>query len=236
MRKQLTTAELIANAQQSESASHYHVFPGIVQAYHAGGAGKRPTVDAQFAVNDVRFDLDTGARESEPFDIATDVPVLFLKIGPFSIKGPLSQGDEVTLIAYDLDPSDFRTTGRRSDPPTIQRHNGCHWLALPFGIADPNAGVDPGQDLVIGYEAGEAQIRFTGSKIRLGKTGGDKLALANKVNAMGSALKAFAQGIVPPTPIVVPGTTGVPTVAFAALASALAGAIADVGSALIDAE
>lgn len=212
MKRQLTHAEILEAALKSERASTYRTFPGVVQAYHAGGPGKRATVDVQVTVNDVRFDLDTNEALSEPWDVITGVPVLWPRFGGFVIKGPMQQGDEVTIIAYDLDPSAFRTTGQVSDPDDVKRHGGNYWCALPCGIADPNGTASDGASvLTIGVDGGQAQIQISGQTIQLGGSGGDFVALASKVNA---AIKAWAEwaasgtgtGYTPPTPATQPGT------------------------------
>lgn len=185
MRKQLTHSEILAAAAKAERDSQYRVFPGIVQAYHPGGQGQKATVDVQIAVNDVRTDIDTGAQISETADVITGIPVLWPRFGGFVIKGPLAQNDEVTLIAYDLDPSQFRSTGRVSDPPDVKRHGGNYWCALPCGIADTNGTSSDGASvLTIGVDGGAAQIQISGSSIQLGNNGTDHVALASIVDGI----------------------------------------------------
>lgn len=163
-------------------------------------------------INDVRFDPTSGARVSEPWDVIPDVPIAWPRFGGFVIAGPLNVGDRVTLQAFDLDPSAWRATGQRSDPPDARRHGGAYWQATPCDITTVSPMVDAAAaagELVIGLDGKQEQIRISSSAIQLGASGGDFVALASLVN---NAIKAWAvwaasgtgSGYVPPTPATQP--------------------------------
>jgi hypothetical protein len=204
MERQITHEQIATVSTDTSRNAMYHAFPGIVQAFHAGSSGKRATVDVQIAVNDVRIDVDTDDLISEPFDVILDVPLVTWTFGQFVIGGPVAVGGEVTMLAFDLDPTSFRQTGNRSDPPMITRHGGLHWLALPGGISDPKAPQSSalqGSSLVIGVDGGQPLIVINGSTIQLGGTGGDAVALASVVDGVFSALVELAGALPPTTPI-----------------------------------
>lgn len=184
MRKHVTLIEVMGAMSDALRNSLYHSMPASVQAFHPGGAGRRATVDCQPLVNDLRRDIDTGDLISEPWDVIYGVPVQWPCFGGFIIQGPLQVGDEVRLIAEDLDPTAFRQSGNRSDPIDVRRHGGGYWVAFPGGSSDPKApqsGGVAGNALVIGLDGGQPQVIINGTTIQLGATGGDFLALATKV-------------------------------------------------------
>ena len=186
MRKQIHLEDIVQATVDSNFASKYHVMPGIVSTYYPGSASAPASVDVQPAVNDVRFDKVTGARFSEPFPVVPKVPILFLYVGPYIIAGPMSPGDKVVLLSFDLDPTAHIQSGMPADPADTRRHAGSYWCAIPGDITTPDAFTDGAaiaQGLVIGTDGGQDQIRFTGGKIQLGATGGDYVALASLVAA-----------------------------------------------------
>lgn len=195
MRTQISDQEVSDASSDALRNSMYFCMPGIVKAFHAGSAGRAPTVDVQPAVHDVRFDLDTGERVSEPWPLLTNVPVAWPKFGGFIISGPLAPGDEVELRSHDLDPSAFRASGTPGDPPDVRRHGGNYWRAVPGGISDakaPQDGGAAGSELVIGKDGGQPQIRINGSTIQLGASGGDAVGLASKIDqAVSTIVSAF---------------------------------------------
>lgn len=191
MRRDITHQEIADARATALRNSTYKCMPGIVQAFHPGGSGRAATVDVQPAVNDVRFDPDTGARTSEPWDPLLAVPVAWLKFGGFIISGPLKAGDRVILEAFDLDPTAHLVSGKQEDPADVRRHGGNYWRAIPADITDPGApsdGAAAGNELVIGVDGGQPQIRINGSTIQLGAGGGDAVGLASKIDAAVSTI------------------------------------------------
>ena len=186
MRRQICLEDIVTAALDSDRATRYHVMPGIVQAYHAGTASCPASVDVQPAIHDVRFDVTTGARVSEPWPMLSSVRILSFKVGPFVIAGPLKAGDKVVLLAFDLDPTAHQKSGNPSDPLDARRHAGGYWVAVPGDITDAGAfkdGAAIASGLVIGTDGGQDQIRFPGGGIiQLGATAGDWVALASKVS------------------------------------------------------
>ena len=146
MRRQITLAEVLTSFGGALKASMYHTLPGVVKAFYASDG----TADIQPAVNDVRFDVDTQARTSEPFPIIPKVKVLYPSGGGFSITWPLSVGSKVTLHAYDLDPTVHRQTGNVEDPADVRRHGGTYWMAIPGDVTDQGLGATAGQIVIDG--------------------------------------------------------------------------------------
>lgn len=191
MRLQITIDEVIAAATDALKASMYHCVPGIVHAYSASDQ----TADVQPAVHDVRFDPVLGTRISEPWPIVPKVPIAFPRFGGFTISGPVSPGDKVILLAFDLDPTAHRATGQPSDPIDVRRHGGVYWTAFPADLTDPGRLHDSsaaGAGLVLGKDGSTAQIRISGSGISLGAGASDAVALASKVDAFIHAVAGWS--------------------------------------------
>lgn len=196
-RNQITLSEVIGGASEQLRASMYHCLPGIVQAYHAS----EQTADVLPAVNDPRFDPDTGERltfdangqpddagtNDEPWPVIPHVPVSWPKFGGFVIAGPLAPGNRVLLVAFDLDPTKHRNTGQVENPIDVRRHGGTYWWCIPADITDPGVSQDAaaaGSSLVIGKDGASQQIRIDGNHINLGSAPTDSVALAQKIDSL----------------------------------------------------
>jgi protein gp138 len=182
MRRQIELPEILDASAQALRDSLYHAMPGIVQAYYA----TEQTADVQPGVNDVRFDVDTGARISEPWPVIPKVPVAFFKAAGFAVYADLSPGDKVILIAQDLDPTIFRSSGKQADPIDTGRHRGAYWVAIPTDITDGGRMVSSGGALVLGKPGG-------GGNIYLGSASPpDAVGLASKIDsAVTTIVNAF---------------------------------------------
>lgn len=155
MRRQITMGEVVDAALFKLRASLFSSMPGLVKAYYPGQQGvSPPTVDVQPGVQDVRLDTETGALVFEPWPVIPKVPVAFLQFGGFALWGPLKAGDDVQLVAHDLDPSTFRSTGAHSKPVFTRRGSGAFWWAHPGSIVDPNGLPDPGNAICFGTPGG----------------------------------------------------------------------------------
>ena len=172
--------------------SLYHCWPGQVIAFYAS----TETIDVQPMVNDLRWDLVTGVRVSEPWPVFYGVKVAWPKFGGFELVGPMAPGDGVILTAFDIDPTAYFQTGNRSDPAHAARHTGAYWRASPANLT--NAGVSPdaaaaSSAMIVGAAGKAAQIRFDGTFIQLGASGGDFVALASKVQQAIADLAAWVK-------------------------------------------
>jgi hypothetical protein len=177
-RNQQTLSEIISDYGESLKASIYHTLPGVVKAYYSDG-----TADVMPAVHDVRFDVDTGERISEPSPIIPHVRIMYPSGGGFSITWPLAPGDKVTLHAYDLDPTVHQLTGAEADPQDIRRHGGTYWQCVPGDCTDGAPTATAGQ------------VTITGPMIVLGAGAADFAALASKVDACMAAIKTHTHPV-----------------------------------------
>jgi hypothetical protein len=198
LKRSITQSDVAAAAAESVRDAMYHCMPGSVVAFY----GSEQTVDVQPTVNDVRTDLVSGARISEPWPVIPHVPIAFPRFGGYAVAGPMSVGDRVLLVAFDLDPTAWRQTGNRSDPGDASRHAGGYWLAIPCDLTVPGVMKDAAaaaQGLVIGVDGAAPQIRINGSNIQLGNAGGDFIALASKVQTAIADLATWVKtGVAPP--------------------------------------
>jgi hypothetical protein len=198
--RQTTQEQVIGYGLDGLKNSMYFRVPGVVQSYDAATM----TATVLPMVNDCRFDLDTGAVVFEPWQPIQNVPVAWPRFGGgpgtgFVIAGPLEAGDQVDLEAYDLDISTYRAQGRSSNPVNpadTRRHGGNYWKALPVDMTGPAADAGAsGNAMIIGRDGDVAQIRISTGTILLGRTGGDFVALASKVDANTNLVKALAAAL-----------------------------------------
>lgn len=182
MERQITQSEVVTAAADALRHDTYHVYPGNIVSYDEG----QETCTVQPGTNDVRFDIDSGARISAPAGPIQGVPVAWPRFGGFVIKGSLNPYDPVMLIALDLDPTPWRKAGRTLkpvDPGDVRRHGGGYWFVLPTDITLARKPSSAGGKLTIGAEGQQPLIVITGSTIQLGATGGDAVALAHQTDA-----------------------------------------------------
>lgn len=177
MRRQITLSEILTAFGDRLKSGTYYTLPGIVVQFYSASR----TADIQPAVNDPRFDPDSGALVLEDFPILPKVPIVYPCGGGFEITWPLVQGDKVTLTAYDLDPTKHILTGNQEDPPNTGRQRGMFWKATPENVTQGQSAA--GSSLTIGaVGGGDPVISFNGSKIQLGASPTDALALGSVVD------------------------------------------------------
>lgn len=244
MEKQVTNEQLLDQSNENLRNSLYHVMPGSIVSYDAS----TQTATVQPMVNDVRTDLTTGARVSEPFPQLSGIPIAWPRFGKFVVAGRLNQYDPVLLIAFDLDPSAWQAkasaTNDPVDPPDVRRHGGHYWLAYPCDLrANPIKGASvAAAALYVGLDGGDPVIVINDSTIQLGSSSADAAALASKVNDMGDKLAQALNGHVhvsaapgvPTGPAGTSGSSGVaPPVTGATPATAPVGPLASTASSLV---
>jgi protein gp138 len=230
VRRLITLAEILTAFGDRIKAGTYYTLPGIVVKFYSSTR----TADVQPAVNDPRFDPDTGELILEDFKIIPHVPIAYPCGGGFEITWPLVQGDKVTLTAYDLDPTKHILTGNQEDPPNVGRQRGAFWRATPENVTQGQSGA--GSALTIGaIGGGDPQISFQSGKIQLGASPSDFVALASKVDSMTSLLKALALILQGPGAIV-GSSTGIPIPTLVTAATNLASGIEASGSTLVQAK
>jgi hypothetical protein len=218
MERQITTTQIVKAETRSARASIYVSMPGAVVKYYPDDQ----TADVQPMVNDVRFDVETGEIVFEPWSVIQRVPVSWPRMaGGFVIAGFLEEHDQVVLEAFDLDPSPWRAQGRSSNPVNpgdVRRLGGNYWRAEPTDLTGPIGDAPTAQGMVIGQDGQPAQIVVTPGKIQLGRSGGDFVSLASKVDsAISNIISAFnghthvVTGTLTP-PTAVAGTAAAPAV------------------------
>ena len=211
MERQLTLAEVAQGAVDTLRASLYVSMPGAVIAYYP----TTQTADVQPMVNDPRLDLDSGKILFEPWLPILQVPVMWPRFGGMTVCGFLEPNDQVILEAFDLDPGPWRRGGKSVkpvDPDDVRRLGGNYWRANPTDLTGPIASAPVAPGVVVGLDGGLAQLVITATGIQLGKTGGDHVALASKVDACMLAIKTHTH----PGVTTGPGSSG-PSAALSSL-------------------
>lgn len=177
MERQATVAQAVSAFTETLRADMYKIMPGRVVSYDAG----QETATIQPGVNDVRTDLDSGGRKSEPWPPLAGVPIAWPRFGGFVIKGSLNPYDPVVLAAFDLDPTAWRAAGRTLkpvDPADIDRHGAGYWFAIPTDLSLSRTPSRPGDSLTIGVDGGQPLITITSAGIFLGDGATIPIALA----------------------------------------------------------
>jgi hypothetical protein len=208
MERQITDTTIQNVTSAALRNSLYHCYPGNIVTYDS----TQETASVQIGTNDVRKDVDTGARVSEPFPVIFGVPVAWMRFGGFVIKGSLNPYDPVMLIAIDLDPAPWRAAGRTLrpvDPGDIRRHGGGYWWAIPTDITLKRTPSSPTGTLSIGVEGGQPLIEITAAGINLGASASNFVALSNLVatqlGLISTAFDTVATALSIPNPYAVPG-------------------------------
>ena len=239
MERQATIVDHVDAASDNVVGRIYQRMPGTVVAFYPGTAATPPMVDVQPMVNDVRLDVQTGGKVSEPWPVLQKVPVAWPNFGGFVLSGPLAPMDQVMLEAWDRDPSAYQAQGRSQlpvDPPDVRKLGGNYWVARPLDIITPlKSFAAAAAGAVIGYDGGPGIISFSSSGLKLGgPTAADFVALASKVDACMAAIKTHTHPV--PAAGLVSAAPGNPvTGAAVASASASLSSLPATGSAVIGA-
>ncbi len=154
--------------------------PGTVTAVDAA----HQTVDVQLAINGVLFD-ELGTAVSVPAPSLSSVPLGVLRGGGFLVWVPVKVGDSVLVMFSDLS-CDVWQDGPVGNAAVDPGWVGVHTHDSPFAIpmVSPAAGklLDTLTDqMVIGLDDSDQQIRISGSLVQLGAGATDFVALASKV-------------------------------------------------------
>lgn len=191
MERFITTEEIVQAAIDSAKAATYYRMPGSVVAYYPA----TQTADVQPMVNDVRLDLVTGAVVFEPWSVIYGVPVAWHRAGGCFSAGCLVQFDQVTLEAFDLDPTPWRAQGRSNkpvNPADVRRQGGNYWSATPADLTTSIQNAPTSKGWVLGIDGSQEQLIIQPGLIQAGASGTDFVALGTPTNAMLSALSSFA--------------------------------------------
>ncbi len=161
------------------------------------------TVDVQIAINDVLY-TDMGDGVDMGAASLANVPLGCLRGGGFFLWVPVAVGDSVLLIFSDASADTWRAGDGSPKPPGFA---GLHTADSPFAIPmfAPDAKglgspVTAATKMMLGRDVATEQIRISDTAIELGSPAVDAVALASKVDAINTLLKAFAtaMGAVPP--------------------------------------
>jgi Phage protein Gp138 N-terminal domain len=138
-------------------------------------------------------DTDEDAETPRLMQIAVleGVPVMTQAGGGCIAYMPLADGDPVLVLFCEQDPTLWLETGDVSDPADWTRH-GLHPMCMPGGRPTPKLFSGLTADAMIVGKVDGLRMKIDDSLLSLGTDGGtlDFVALAQKVDAMGSALKS----------------------------------------------
>lgn len=114
--------------------------------------------------------------------ILPSVPVIFPRSRTAYITFPIGVGDHVLLVFQERDHTEWRQTGRVSDPPDVAVHDPSHAVALVgyYPAADTADEVD-GDAVVIGHNGAHKVFIDDGATRHGSKTADKALALAEAV-------------------------------------------------------
>jgi hypothetical protein len=164
-------------------------FPGKVQSYDAS----KRTADIRPMVKQSLEDED-GNFVSEELPMLPSVPVLFPRMGAWSMTFPVAAGDWVLVIACESSIGHVRATGEIAEPGDLRRHHLSHAVALPgFFPSTPAPAAASTTALVIGKDGGVKVALDDDGVVHLASNPAAQfLALSNKVDAaLSNIVSAF---------------------------------------------
>jgi Phage protein Gp138 N-terminal domain len=170
--------------------------PATVTAVHPD----RQTVDVQISVQNPLFD-EYGAVSFEILPSIADVPLGVMRGGGFLVWIPVQVGDSVLLIWSDLSMDAWRASIAGSGPVQplwAGKHTADSPVAIPCVAPDASFFADPSNapnDVIIGKDGTQAQVRLSANAISLGATGSDHVALASLVaSELANIASTFTMG------------------------------------------
>lgn len=104
--------------------------PCIVQSYNAD----ENTVECQPAIRE-RIIKEDGSTEYINLPILINVPVVFPSSAAFSLKFPISYGDECLVVFSDLSIDNFWLHSGVQNPVEVRRHDLSDGIAIPCKLS-----------------------------------------------------------------------------------------------------
>jgi hypothetical protein len=123
---------------------------------------------------------EDGTTVFEDLPVIPNVRVGWPRGGGYSLQWPLIPGDFVLLIFPTFDPSQWRSSGSKSQPGFL----GIHVLGQPVALPCESPATSP-----LTPPVGDEAVFEIGGTLRLGGVLADFVALATKVDAMLTALR-----------------------------------------------
>lgn len=146
-----TLAAVLRDMVEARVRGIYTATVGRVTYYNANDQ----TVSVELVMLDPINVVNEGELEHVEHPVLPDVPIAWPRAGGFSIFMPPKKGDHVLLIFTHESIANWRTTGTKSPPGDIRRHNLSHAVAY-LGIApqtdllkDPPALLMPEDEMVL---------------------------------------------------------------------------------------
>jgi hypothetical protein len=166
--------------------SMYFAMPGTCVSYN--DTTQRASIQPNLA--DVRRDIVTNLPVYEPWPVLQNVKVFWPQSGTMIMAGSMKPGDQVTLEAYDYDPTGITQPGTQIvNPVDVRKLGGNYWRARPDAMTVPLSAADAAAIKAGGLvgmpsaSAQGAQIQFVPGSILLGVGAVNPVALANLVAA-----------------------------------------------------
>lgn len=173
----LEWAELLQRVLDARAAEILTAIPGVIVSYDSTKQAADILPVVRRALTD---ENDKIVHEDLP--IVPNVPILFPSGGGYSVTWPLVKGDPVDLIVQTYAFAQWRQANEVSDPGDLRLHSLGNCMAIPGGR--PNA------TLIPNTQAGANAYIIEGPEIRLGADATDFVALASKVLAELTEIKA----------------------------------------------
>lgn len=178
--------DIVAEAIQSALLNHHVASPGIVQSYD----DSTQTCSVQPAIKRP-VPTEDGAVVTETLPVVQNVPVLVFGSPKLSAQVELAAGDSVLLVYLDFSPAAWRGNGAVSEPIDVRQHGPAYPVAIPWYRPKGKGTSDSASS--IGATGATARFVFTESDISAG-AGAQLVAIAQKVDAMASALQDILSG------------------------------------------
>lgn len=163
---------------------------------HTGLPGRIHTYDPVTQTADIELmirrplEAADGSTGHEAIPILPNVPIGWFASGGFAMQFPVTKGDGVWVMFSEAAWAEYRTTGELADPGDLRRHDVSYPCAIPV--------CRPVPQLLTPIGANEAVLDVpSGQVFRVGGTGAQFVALANKVNAELSKIATAFSSFVP---------------------------------------
>ncbi len=186
------TPDLIAVLEtwfETFSRDLHTAFPGKVERYNAA----KQVVDVQPMIRRA-IENEDGEVVSEDLPLLPSIPLLFPRMGLWSVTFPVAQGDWVMVLCSEGSIGHVRHTGEKMDTGDLRRHHLSHAVALCGFAPTPVALTDVStEDLVICRQGGGKIAITSDGVVHLGQNPAAQfVALANRVDAaIGNIVSAF---------------------------------------------
>lgn len=159
-------AQIVQTAFQAQADGLHTATIAKVLTYYSA----ENQADLEVVVRSPLPKADGSMGYDEPL-VLPKVPVMFPRVGSFSVVLPVSAGDTMLVVFLEASVAEWRAGINTGEPSDMRQHSTGYPIAIPGVFPDsnvPSSNIQPGA-LVVGHNTGKGEAEFRENEIKLGR-------------------------------------------------------------------